>query len=202
MDEQRTVLFIRHGITAPNKSKKYTGWSDPELLEEEKERLLQYTTPYQPDAVFSSDLLRARQTAALYFPAVDIVESRYLREFHFGVFEGKTYEELKNNRSYCQWLNHWTESGPPEGESFDEFRMRVSKGWDMMKQQSSRIMAVVTHSGWIREWCHLYAPGIVPEQTLWNIPFGGGWIGTFTRRKGDWTCNSLQEVRITEKRNG
>ncbi|WP_240377707.1 histidine phosphatase family protein [Bacillus piscicola] len=201
MDDQRTVYFLRHGVTHPNERRQYTGWSDPELVDGEC-RWLQRLAPYlEADQVFSSDLIRAKQTAACLFPSSPPSVSPSFRELYFGDFEGKTYEELKGNKAYQHWLDHIDSAAPLNGESLRSFQKRVQDGWELVKRRTDRRAAVVTHGGWIREWFRLYAPHF-PEEKLWNIPFGGGWCGVFQVRGEEWECVSLQEVPITERKPG
>lgn len=202
MVHKRTVLFIRHGMTLPNKYKQYIGWLDPPLIESEKDRLSHVRLDYKPELVFTSDLFRAKETASIYFSEVNTIYSSFFRELHFGAFEGKTYKQLKDDPSYCFWIDHMNEGRPPEGEYIGDFRRRVTTGWEMIKDCGSEEVAVVTHGGWMREWSFLYASSFIPEASIWNIPFGGGWLVTFRVQGGEWECMSLQEVPITERKNG
>ena len=40
---------------------------------------------------------------------------------NWGRFEGKTYEQLKEETSYQKWLNNPMEAPVPEGESYPDF---------------------------------------------------------------------------------
>ena len=39
------------------------------------------------------------------------------RESHFGDWEGKTYEALKDNKTYRSWIDNPYEITPPNGEN-------------------------------------------------------------------------------------
>ncbi|WP_369347121.1 histidine phosphatase family protein [Amylolactobacillus amylophilus] len=95
------VYFVRHGETMYNLMRKMQGWSDTPLTErgipvlEATAQKLQNT---HFDAVYSSDLKRAVDTAKIMLTAnhatdTQIIESRNLREVFFGSFEGENEEE-------------------------------------------------------------------------------------------------------------
>ncbi|WP_158735291.1 histidine phosphatase family protein [Alteribacillus sp. YIM 98480] len=201
MVEQRIVYFLRHGMTSSNFHKQYCGWSNPPLLKSEVERLKCYAWRVLVDEVWCSDLLRAVHTADLLFPNASLRSIKSLREIHFGDFEGKTYKELKENSEYQAWLEDFFHTAPKNGESLTAFRKRIQYGWEKVTQSKQKSIAVVTHSGWIREWCRLYISES-KANCLWNIPYGGGVAARFEMKGGDWHCISLQEVRLTEKKDG
>ena len=66
------ILFIRHGKTRGNLERRYVGRTDEPLLAEEEKRL--ESSEYRrfcPDVIYTSALLRCRQTAALLFSGED-----------------------------------------------------------------------------------------------------------------------------------
>lgn len=91
----RTILLIRHGATAGNLEKRYIGRTDEPLcaLGESQAIALAPSLP-QCDTVFSSPLLRCRQTAGILFPERKINIIQDLRECDFGLFEGKNADEM------------------------------------------------------------------------------------------------------------
>ena len=96
------VIFIRHGETDFNKAKLYFGHSDPDLnatgMEQLRNtRVLLEKREKTPDIVFSSDLKRCTQSMEILGidKKVEKILTEELRELNFGIFEGKTYEEIK-----------------------------------------------------------------------------------------------------------
>lgn len=95
------LWVVRHGQTAANKNKILQGHLDTDLdasgllqAEAVAKRLKNVTF----DAVFSSDLKRARDTAEQiikYHPELKLVTHPELRERYFGTLQGKTYSELQ-----------------------------------------------------------------------------------------------------------
>ena len=52
-----------------------------------------------------SPMKRCIQTAELIYPKNQITQEVLLKECDFGIFEGKTYEELKDREEYQAWLD-------------------------------------------------------------------------------------------------
>ncbi len=198
--------FIRHGATLSNERREYQGWLDPPLLVKERERLKAIRHRFRaPDLVFSSDLKRCHETASLLFPKHRIETTTYLRELHFGDFEGKRYEQLQHLSEYRHWIDHFR-TAPPNGESFDTFTARLEKGFAHISTQLTddvTDVAVVTHGGVIRYFLETYAP-ISKSFWEWSIPLGGGYQlkTTMEKLKEGERCISLSEVPLTEKHNG
>ncbi|SDH09201.1 alpha-ribazole phosphatase [Alteribacillus persepolensis] len=201
MVHERTVYFLRHGMTESNQKKQYCGWLDTPLLHSQRQLLSERAGCLCAEEVWTSDLQRAVQTAALLFPHAVMNIHKDLRELYFGHFEGKTYEELKSSPAYRRWIEDFEHQTPLGGESLAAFRQRIHASWTEMTTKSRSNMAVVTHSGWIREWCRMYLSKREADRR-WHIPYGGGLAITFRIEGGEWKCISLQEVHVTEKNSG
>lgn len=95
-----TIYLIRHGETEWNKKKLIQGHSDIPLNEKGKlqsKQLGEKLKGIHFEAVFSSDLVRARRTAEIIIleKKLAVVTTKALRERLFGRFEGKHLDELK-----------------------------------------------------------------------------------------------------------
>ena len=88
------IHLIRHGATDANIKGQYIGCKtdmplSPEGLNEL--RLLKENMDYpKVDRIYSSPLLRCKQTAAVLYPENNVVCVDNLKEYDFGIFEGKT----------------------------------------------------------------------------------------------------------------
>jgi alpha-ribazole phosphatase len=199
------ITFIRHGMTAENEAKQYISWTDVPLLEKEIERLKMGVYP-PVDFVVTSDLLRCQQTARCLFPHLRVERCEKWRELHFGAFEGRTYEELKDVKAYRRWLEQPWNAAPPNGEHFTHFQARIERALDetlSLFSESVRHIAVVTHGGPIRYILSRYAPE-TRSFWEWSVPFGGGF--TLSNIEERWRrrerCISLAVVPFKENENG
>jgi len=90
------LWLVRHGLTASNEAGRISGWEDPELTptgREQAEAVAERLVDEGFDGVWTSDLRRARQTAALAWGEGVSPDPR-LRELNFGVLEGRVWREL------------------------------------------------------------------------------------------------------------
>ena len=199
------ITLLRHGLTEANERREYLGWTDSPLSERGRMEIQQVTGGFLDyEVLISSDLLRCVDTAKLLFPKFHVETNSAFREMNWGCFEGKTYEQLKEETSYQQWLENPMKAPVPEGESYPMFSERVESGWQQLFNKTFRNMVIVTHGGVIRELLVRYAP----EPKLfwdWSIPHAGGyelvWDNPDKWRRGE-RCTSLQVVPIMEKQNG
>ena len=96
------IYLIRHGKTAGNGEGRYIGTTDEPLCSAGIEELNTRWQAGLPEAeiVYTSDLIRSRQTAVLLFPDAEKRVRTGLRETDFGAFEGKNYQELNGRADY------------------------------------------------------------------------------------------------------
>ncbi|OIK14156.1 histidine phosphatase family protein [Bacillus sp. MUM 116] len=203
MDDCVVIALFRHGLTEANKRKAYLGWKDSTLSPEAMKIL-----PMRAyDACFSSDLQRCVKTAKLLFPNSNPQRFEEFREINFGKWDGKTYEDLKEDSLYRQWLSDPLRYCPPDGESFRQFQERLQVGWGKIVaeifRQNLKSSSVITHGGVIRYLLSRYAP-IKKEFWEWHSSHTQGYELIFSRealRRGE-RCTLLQAVPLTEKENG
>lgn len=134
--------LIRHAPTAGNRRKAYIGWTD--------EPVLPFKAGADPNkqAVFGSDLLRCRQTAQVLFPDACYFMDAGFREIHFGDWENRTYEDLRLDKHYRQWIDDPFKVVPPGGESFQQFAKRIDAAIESFPPTGE--FTVITHGGPIR----------------------------------------------------
>ena len=91
------LILIRHGETDYNSNRRYCGFSNPSLNAFgilQVKSLVKQLKEFDVVAVYSSDLLRAAQTAKAVFPKHQIKTILDFRELNFGIFEGLNYSEI------------------------------------------------------------------------------------------------------------
>lgn len=192
------VHLIRHEKTAANIERKYIGWTDESIITKNVE----YDLPIQPESVYGSDLKRCRETAHLYFPTAYFHPFKKFREMNFGDFEMKTYEQLKDNPLYRQWIDFPKTVIPPNGESFANFTERIIHQFRQIVAASGDYCFVV-HGGVIRVLLSVFGP---KEESFQQIAVQHRCI--YTLQWSNWTsfeggarCELLSVVPIMEKEN-
>jgi probable phosphoglycerate mutase len=155
-DQQPTrVLAIRHGETAWNVDGRIQGQLDVPLNETGRwqvHRLALAVAEEDIAAVYSSDLLRALETAqAVARGSGDpVVTDTGLRERGFGTFEGMSYAEI--NERWPDMGERWRRRDPtfgaPGGETLNEFYARsIATASRLAALHPGQTIALVSHGG-------------------------------------------------------
>lgn len=141
------VILVRHGITEYNRDRRYQGHVDIPLSEEGRRELR--PSDISVDKVFVSPLVRARETAELLFAGIDIEAVHDLIEMNFGVFDGRTADEMADDPDYTEWVNGMCEGKCPGGEDKPTFEARTCEAFleiaSLMPDDSR--FAIVAHGG-------------------------------------------------------
>lgn len=82
----------------------------------------------KPWLLFVSPMLRCQESAGILFPGKKAYPIEEWREMNFGAYEGKNYEDLKNNAYYQKWIDSNGTLPFPEGESQQEYIKRCHRG--------------------------------------------------------------------------
>ena len=92
----KELYLMRHGKTQENIEHILMGQIDSPLCDEARVEILSIK-PYvvKPDQIISSDLKRASETARMLFPGMELTQLPQLRERHFGVLQGYSYQALE-----------------------------------------------------------------------------------------------------------
>lgn len=191
--------FIRHGATELQRQGIYMGRrTGSELSAEGIGELLRLQREYDyppVEVVFSSPLPHCLQTADFLYPQSRLMVVDELAEMDFGAYEGKTLEELKDDPAFCCWLANSHTEKPPEGESGEEFLIRIQAAVaamiDYMVQNEVFEAAVVTHGGVIAT---LMSTLGLPHQPLQFWKTGGGRGFTCFINPQIWQNDHLMEV--------
>lgn len=150
-----TLGLIRHGITDWNLQRRAQGQIDIPLNEaglSQAKLLAERLAGEQWDMVYSSDLLRAKQTAEMIATRLSIPHrtDERIREKSFGRLEGTTVDER-----IAQWGVDWA-SIDHGVETSEQIRSRgILFIEDIVKFHRQESVLVVSHGGWIGEMLHL-----------------------------------------------
>jgi 2,3-bisphosphoglycerate-dependent phosphoglycerate mutase len=166
------VLFIRHGETDWNRIKRIQGHIDIPLATsgvEQAQRLAERFAREardgeRLDAVYSSDLLRAQQTARPFAEVLGLPVNlkEGLRERNYGAFQGHDSDEisLRFPDEYAQWQTRDPGFTPPEGESQRVFYHRVLHAVEpIVAAHPDGRIAIVAHGG-VLDCVYRFANGL------------------------------------------
>ncbi len=153
------IVLIRHGETAWNAERRLQGHIDIGLNAEGERQVAalgQALADEQFDAIFVSDLQRARQTAEAVAAtrATPITIDAGLRERCYGAFEGMLYDEIQPRfpEAHAAWMAGDIDarfpSGEFEAETLNEFHTRANNTIrKIISSGSFSKIAIVSHGG-------------------------------------------------------
>jgi 2,3-bisphosphoglycerate-dependent phosphoglycerate mutase len=152
------LIVIRHGETDWNRQQRFQGQIDVPLnpLGLAQAAALGRRAgdaDLQADAFFSSDLQRARQTAAPLATAwgSQPVLLQGLREQHFGEWEGLDAPSIRARwpAEWARWLEHRADEAAPGGETPRQFHARVLATLRKLAEAAAprQRLVIVSHGG-------------------------------------------------------
>ncbi len=154
-----TIYLIRHGQSQSNVEDVFAGHLDTPLSEfgkKQAELLKDYLLTQKIDAVYSSDLIRAKETVLPYANQVGlpVITDKDLREIYGGEWEGKKYDQLPvlyPNEYGKYWLVDTENTVIPKGESVKASMQRaIDTITKIAKDNLGKSIAIATHGGIIR----------------------------------------------------
>ena len=169
---QVNLIAIRHGETEWNLERREMGQLDSPLTKrgiQQAEAIGRRLSGVPFDAVYSSDLGRAVQTAEIIASISENVVRLHpgLRERHMGLFQGLTWEELEkkfpNEREEYGRIGYW--DVVPEGETAQQRLDRSVRAFTgIAEDYPNQTVVAVTHAGILTGFL----------QFVLGMPFGSG----------------------------
>lgn len=151
------IILVRHGHIRKNTSRFSEGWYDPDLSslgESQADRTGLRLASLHIQAIFSSDLIRAKQTANIINQHLNLPMRLLpeLREIFMGDWEGRSFRdlEIEKDEYYLSWSRHETDMPYPNGESGADVLRRTMGFLDNISQMDLKNIVVITHGGVIR----------------------------------------------------
>jgi broad specificity phosphatase PhoE/ribonuclease HI len=149
-----SLVLLRHGETPLSVERRFSGLGDPALTDNGLAQAAAAAVklsrdPYKLDAIITSPLTRARQTAEAVARStgLDVETDEDLREADFGAWEGHTFTEIQ--RQWPAELAAWLadpDVAPPGGESFTTVTDRVARAQRrIIERYEGRTVLVVSH---------------------------------------------------------
>ena len=178
------LIIVRHGQTQMNVEGIFFGKLNPGLNEHGKmqcKRTAEILKKYDYDAIYSSDLLRAAETAELVnYSKLPITFDKRLQEIDFGIFEGLSYNEIQEKYpEECEKSkNEWKTFDFVTGESLVELQNRAVKFVESLDKTKDNL--VVTHWGVINCILSWYFSDELKSYWKYSVENGGICIIEFT----------------------
>ena len=157
MPEQTRILLVRHGQSQGNAERRFGGHSPTPLSElgrRQAEAAARALASEGVTAIYSSDLLRAAQTAEplARMTGLEINRTSALRERSVGLLEGLTFEEAaeKYPDEYAALLRRDFEHVLAGGESYRQLLDRAAAELDRaVERHRGGTIAAFSHTGTI-----------------------------------------------------
>ncbi|MBQ6471134.1 MAG: histidine phosphatase family protein [Victivallales bacterium] len=142
------IILIRHGELPEAYQGRFVGHTDAPLSETGLAQCRKALAGLTCDVLFSSPLLRARQTAACI--RQDFLLEPRLAEMDFGQWDNLTFREIEQLAAPAQlstWFQDTERMSFPGGESFRDFRQRVDSAFAFLAARQENCVGAVTHGG-------------------------------------------------------
>ena len=174
-----TIYLIRHGKTVANEKHLYCGSTDLPLSEAGRSELRKIRYDIKNVRFLTSGMKRTDETLQILFGDVPCEADPRFREIDFGIFEMRSYEQLREDPRYRAWITGDNDANiPPEGESGRQMTKRVLDAFHEIREDT----CVITHGGVIAAVMELLFPDEGKNRYQWQPKNGGGYAVTDKNR--------------------
>ena len=167
-----TIYLIRHGKTEANERHLYCGSTDLSLSNAGKAELKNLHYEIKNVRFLTSGMKRTNETLQILFGDVPFeVDPRY-QEVDFGIFEMRSYVDLKDTPPYQAWITGDNETNiPPLGESGAQMRERVLAAFSEIREDT----CIIAHGGVIAAIMEQLFPDENKNRYEWQPQPGHGY---------------------------
>ncbi len=166
------LFLVRHGQSAGNAAGRFGGHSPTPLSElgrQQAEITAKALAKEKIQAIYSSDLLRALQTAQPLADILDlpVIAAPAFRERKVGVLEGKTFDESRaeHPKDYYALVNRSVHHVITDGESYRQLLKRaVNALHEVLRTHQGENVVIFSHTGAIC-FLTLYLLGAINRRT-------------------------------------
>ncbi len=154
----KKLYLTRHGESKWNVLKKVQGQQNIDLTQKgikQAEKLAKRLKNQRIDAIYSSDLSRAYETAKIVGAEnkINVIKLEELREIKFGPWEGLELEEILNNyyEEYKLWLKTPHKLNLENVETVEELKERAKKALDIiLSNKELDNVLIVSHGAFLK----------------------------------------------------
>ena len=195
----KRVIFIRPGETDWNRDLRYQGWVAIPLNaygQRQAQRLANYIRNIGVGALYTSDLKRASETAALLAEKLgsEPIADKRLRERDIGLWQGLTQKEMQSwyPTEYAQFTADPDGYRVPGGESRKDMRERILSAFnEFLAEDKGETIAILSHSTAI----NALLAEIIPGVKFGSVDVSNTSVTTIKRDDGG-KCHRLRPTAI------
>jgi len=171
------ITYFVHGTTTDNESEISSGWKDVELSElgiQQSKDLTTQTEDISFDAVFTSDLVRAVNSAEIAWgDKHQIISDDRLRECNYGDLNGQSSDIVEP-------MQEEAITDPfPNGESYEDVKFRIQEFLNYLKENyDGQHIAIVAHKA------PQLALDVILKDMTWEQAFASDWRKTKSWQPG------------------
>ncbi len=172
------IMYFVHGTTYDNAAEKCSGWQQVELNElgvEQAKKLGEITRDFEFDVIFTSDLIRAIDSANLAWPNIKKIQDARLRECNYGDYDG-------GSKDLVVYEKH-IDKAFPGGESLIDVEKRITEFiGDLKKDYGDKKIAIMSHRA------PQLALEVITKNKTWEKAIKDDWRNTKNWQPG-WLYN-------------
>ena len=167
-----SIYLIRHGKTEANEKWLYCGSTDLSLSEAGREELSAIHYDIRNVRFLTSGMKRTNETLKILFGDVPYEVDPRFREVDFGMFEMRSYYEIKDTPEFQAWVTGDNEANvPPGGESGLQMKRRVLDAFSELRENT----VLICHGGVIAALMEHLFPEENKSRYDWQPKNGKGY---------------------------
>ncbi len=151
------LYMVRHGQTAASRENRFSGSSDPPLTAVGEAMAQSFAAAYASlpwQAIFTSPMLRARQTAAplCQLTGLEPIVEEGLKEISYGEWEGLEQAQVKARwpAAFEYWADDVASRGTPGGETAFDVAARAMRVVERIRSTTDGNVLIVSHKATLR----------------------------------------------------
>ena len=198
---KRYIYLLRHGETEYGMEKRYLGHTDCKLSNNGKEQAKHLHCIFSDniiiDDIFSSDLVRCKDTVKIAFPERNVTFLEQLREINMGEWDGLTFNEVKSKYAEdykCRGENI-AEFAPQNGESFSQCQKRAIAVFKSIINSTKGNIVICSHAGFMRTLlCNFLNKDLID---MFRIKQNYGCINIITVEENNFFVNGINLNKVS-----
>lgn len=181
------LYMVRHGQSETNLAKKFTGWSQVNLTEKgiaDAKRAGEFLKGLTFDRIYSSDLIRAVQTAQNAIPGCEPIQLPLLREIGLGSLEMRPIEDCIAEYGEAFVIHRRDYNfAPYGGENRDMIEERMRQFLQMLENDPCEQAVAFGHAGTLHTALDVVLGTRLDRS---HLPCRNGSVAMFEYENGRW----------------